>query len=158
MAGILLGPTLLGALAPGIQAHLFPAQVVPLLAAVADLGLALYMFLVGLELDPRLLRGRLAQAAFVATASVAVPLLLGIALALRVPHAPAPEQLMTVHPPPRPTPTGPTRRQCPGAPGRRARAARAPLPPACRFLTDGSPPEPVLARPTIESTMSRGGA
>ena len=103
MAGILLGPTLLGALAPGIQAHLFPAQVVPLLAAVADLGLALYMLLVGLELDPRLLRGRLAQAAFVATASVAVPLLLGIALALRVPHAPAPEQLMTVHPSPRPT-------------------------------------------------------
>jgi Kef-type K+ transport system membrane component KefB len=82
MAGILLGPTLLGALAPGIQAHLFPAQVVPLLAAVADLGLALYMFLVGLELDPRLLRGRLAQAAFVSTASVAVPMLLGVALAL----------------------------------------------------------------------------
>jgi Kef-type K+ transport system membrane component KefB len=82
MAGILLGPTLLGALAPGVQAYLFPAQVVPLLAAVADLGLAFYMFLVGLELDPRLLRGRLAQAAFVSTASVAVPLLLGVALAL----------------------------------------------------------------------------
>jgi Kef-type K+ transport system membrane component KefB len=82
LAGILLGPTLLGALAPGVQAHLFPAQVVPLLAAVADLGLAFYMFLVGLELDPRLLRGRLAQAAFVSTASVAVPMLLGVALAL----------------------------------------------------------------------------
>jgi Kef-type K+ transport system membrane component KefB len=82
LAGVLLGPTLLGALVPGVQAHLFPAQVVPLLTAVADLGLAFYMFLVGLELDPRLLRGRLAQAAFVSTASVAVPLLLGVALAV----------------------------------------------------------------------------
>jgi Kef-type K+ transport system membrane component KefB len=82
LAGILLGPTLLGALAPGVQAYLVPAQVVPLLAAVADLGLAFYMFLVGLELDPRLLRGRLAQAAFVSTASVAVPMLLGVALAV----------------------------------------------------------------------------
>jgi Kef-type K+ transport system membrane component KefB len=82
LAGILLGPTLLGALAPGVQAYLFPPQVIPLLAAAADLGLAFYMFLVGLELDPRLLRGRLAQAAFVSTASVAVPLLLGVALAL----------------------------------------------------------------------------
>src|SRR5215211_6919092 len=82
LAGVLLGPTLLGALVPGVQAHLFPAQVVPLLTAVADLGLAFYMFLVGLELDPRLLRGRLAQAAFVSTASVAVPMLLGVALAV----------------------------------------------------------------------------
>jgi Kef-type K+ transport system membrane component KefB len=82
LAGILLGPTLLGALVPGVQAYLFPAQIVPLLTAVADLGLAFYMFLVGLELDPRLLRGRLAQAAFVSTTSVAVPMLLGVALAL----------------------------------------------------------------------------
>jgi Kef-type K+ transport system membrane component KefB len=82
LAGILLGPTLLGALLPAIQAYLFPAQVIPLLSAAADLGLALYMFLVGLELDPRLLRGRVAQAAFVSTASVAAPMLLGIALAL----------------------------------------------------------------------------
>jgi len=82
LAGILLGPTLLGALLPGVQTYLFPPQVIPLLAAAADIGLAFYMFLVGLELDPRLLRGRLAQAAFVATASVAVPMLLGVALAV----------------------------------------------------------------------------
>jgi Kef-type K+ transport system membrane component KefB len=82
LAGILLGPTLLGALLPDVEAYLFPAQVIPLLSAAADLGLALYMFLVGLEQDPRLLRGRLAQAAFVSTASVAVPMLLAAALAL----------------------------------------------------------------------------
>jgi len=82
LAGILLGPTLLGALLPDVQAYLFPPQVIPLLSAAADLGLAFYMFLVGLELDPRLLRGRVAPAAFVATASVAVPLLLGVVLAL----------------------------------------------------------------------------
>jgi Kef-type K+ transport system membrane component KefB len=78
LAGILLGPTLL----PRVQAYLFPPQVIPLLAAAADLGLAFYMFLVGLELDAGLLRGRLAQAAFVSAASVATPLLLGAALAL----------------------------------------------------------------------------
>jgi Kef-type K+ transport system membrane component KefB len=82
LAGILLGPTLLGVLLPRVQAYLFPAQVIPLLAAAADLGLAFYMFLVGLELDPRLLRGRVAQAAFVSAASVAAPLLLGVALAM----------------------------------------------------------------------------
>jgi Kef-type K+ transport system membrane component KefB len=82
LAGILLGPTLLGALLPGVQAYLFPSQVIPLLIAAADIGLAFYMFLVGLELDPRMLRGRVAQSVFVSIASVAVPVMLGIAGAL----------------------------------------------------------------------------
>lgn len=82
LAGILLGPTLLGALLPGVQAYLFPPQVTPLLSAAADIGLAFYMFLVGLELDPRMLRGRVAQSAFISIASVAVPVMLGIAGAL----------------------------------------------------------------------------
>jgi len=82
LAGILLGPTLLGAVLPDVQNYLFPADIIPLLRAGADIGLAFYMFLVGLEVDPRLLRGRVAQAALVSNASVALPMALGVAVAL----------------------------------------------------------------------------
>jgi K+:H+ antiporter len=82
LAGILLGPTLLGAVAPSLQHYLFPSFVIPLLTGAADIGLAFYMFLVGLELDSRLLRGRIAHAAAISNASVVLPLGLGIAVAL----------------------------------------------------------------------------
>ena len=84
LAGILLGPTLVGRLLPDLQAYLFPPDIVPLLRAGADVGLAFYMFLVGLELDPGMLRGRVEQAAFISNASVAVPMALGIATAVPI--------------------------------------------------------------------------
>jgi Kef-type K+ transport system membrane component KefB len=84
LAGILLGPTLLGAIAPGPSAFLFPDEVTALLGGAADIGLAFYMFLVGLELDPRLLRGRVRQAVIVSNASVAVPMACGAGLALAI--------------------------------------------------------------------------
>ncbi|MEZ5098914.1 MAG: cation:proton antiporter [Thermoleophilia bacterium] len=82
LAGILLGPTLLGLLLPEVKDYLFPADIVPLLSAAADIGLAFYMFLVGLELDPRVLKGRVGQAAAVSNASVALPMILGLLVAL----------------------------------------------------------------------------
>jgi Kef-type K+ transport system membrane component KefB len=82
LAGILLGPTLLATVAPDAFAWLFPVWVLPLLRGAADIGLAFYMFLVGLELDPRLLRERFQQAALISHASIAVPLALGMAVAL----------------------------------------------------------------------------
>jgi len=82
LAGILLGPTLLGAVAPDVKNYLFPADIVPLLSAGAQIGLAFYMFLVGMELDPRMLRGRVGEAAIVSNASVVFPLSLGIAAAV----------------------------------------------------------------------------
>ncbi len=51
---------------------------------VANLGLIFYMFLVGLEIDPSQLKGRVAQAAAISNASVALPMMLGIAVALPV--------------------------------------------------------------------------
>src|ERR1700722_14890384 len=58
IAGIVLGPTLLGRLAPGAEGYLFPSTVGPFLNIIAQVGVILYMFLVGLELDPSLLRKR----------------------------------------------------------------------------------------------------
>ncbi|MDX1532152.1 MAG: cation:proton antiporter, partial [Rhodothermales bacterium] len=80
--GIALGPSLLGWLAPGASAFLFPEDSLVALNVLSQLGLVLFMFLVGLELDPRLLRGRGEAALVTSHASIVVPLLLGTTLAL----------------------------------------------------------------------------
>jgi Kef-type K+ transport system membrane component KefB len=82
LAGILLGPTLLGRIAPSVEHYLFPPFVIPLLTAAADIGLVFFLFLVGLELDTRMLKGRIAHAAAISNGSVVLPLGLGILLAL----------------------------------------------------------------------------
>jgi Kef-type K+ transport system membrane component KefB len=82
VAGIALGPTILGAVSPSLQATIFPSDILPAFGIVANLGLIFYMFLVGLELDASQLKGRLTQAAAISNASVALPMLLGIAAAL----------------------------------------------------------------------------
>lgn len=78
LAGILLGPTVFGT---GFSAALFPFDVRPFLTALADVGVALFMFVVGLELDATLVRGRGRIAGTVATAAIVVPFGLGVALA-----------------------------------------------------------------------------
>jgi Kef-type K+ transport system membrane component KefB len=81
-AGVLLGPSVLGALAPTVQHALFSADVTTALNTVAKLGVVLFMFLIGLELDPRLFRGQERATWVVSQASIMVPFLLGSALAL----------------------------------------------------------------------------
>ena len=84
LAGILLGPTLLGVVWPDAKNYLFPADIVPLLSGAAQIGLAFYLFLVGMELDPRALRGKVGQAAFISNTSVAFPMGLGFLIALPI--------------------------------------------------------------------------
>ena len=84
LAGILLGPTLLGAAWPEAKDYLFPPDIVPLLSAAAQIGLAFYLFLVGMEIDPKILRDRIGQAAFISNASVAFPMGLGFLVALPI--------------------------------------------------------------------------
>jgi Kef-type K+ transport system membrane component KefB len=81
-AGIALGPSLLGWLAPDVAGALFaPESLVPLYT-LSQLGLLVFMFLVGLEFDPATLR-RQGHAAFLTShVSISVPYLLGVLLAL----------------------------------------------------------------------------
>ena len=81
IAGILLGPTLLGSLPGGLDELLFPADVRPHLNVLAQLGLVLFMFLVGLEVDLSFVRGRERIAISVSVASIVLPFALGFVLA-----------------------------------------------------------------------------
>ncbi|MFE1554203.1 cation:proton antiporter [Streptomyces sp. NPDC058734] len=89
--GILLGPTFLGWVWPEGQRWLLPGEVVPHLAELGNLGLVVFMFLVGLELDVGMLRGLRRAVVAVSQASVWVPLGLGGLLALGLYGTFAPE-------------------------------------------------------------------
>src|SRR5262245_59027914 len=89
LAGLLLGPSLLGAISPAAMHALIPppaadphGQVAAALKAVSQLGVMLYMFLVGLELNPARLRHQAHAAVAISHASIVVPFVLGAALAL----------------------------------------------------------------------------
>jgi Kef-type K+ transport system membrane component KefB len=79
MAGILLGPSFLG---PDLSARVLPATVAPFLGVISQLGVILYMFIVGLELNAGLIKGRARVAVATSHASIVVPFLLGSLLAL----------------------------------------------------------------------------
>lgn len=81
VAGVLLGPSLLGWAAPEISASLFPLDSLGYLSALSQVGLLLFMFLVGLELDLKLLR-ELGRAAIITSqVSIIAPFALGLLLA-----------------------------------------------------------------------------
>jgi Kef-type K+ transport system membrane component KefB len=84
LAGILLGPSLLGQISPSISAYVLPAATAPYLNLVAQLGVILYMFLVGLELNGELLRDRVHATVSTSHASIVVPFSLGSLLALQL--------------------------------------------------------------------------
>jgi Kef-type K+ transport system membrane component KefB len=82
VAGILLGPSLLGWVAPGISATLFPPDSLGPLNLLSQVGLLLFMFMVGLELDTDTLR-KLGKTAIVTShASIIIPFGLGALLAV----------------------------------------------------------------------------
>lgn len=79
VAGILLGPSLLGT---QLSALILPPSVGPYLGVIAQLGVVLYMFLVGLELNPARLKHRTRATLATSHASILVPFILGALLAL----------------------------------------------------------------------------
>jgi Kef-type K+ transport system membrane component KefB len=82
VAGIALGPSLLGRVAPDAYAWLLPPSVSPFLGLLAQVGVILFMFVIGLELDARRLRERSHTTIAISHASIVVPFLCGAALAL----------------------------------------------------------------------------
>jgi Kef-type K+ transport system membrane component KefB len=81
IAGVLLGPSLFGWLAPDTQAALFPQPAMTVIYCVAQVGLVLYMFLIGVEFRLELIRQRKRSALSVSLAGILTPMALGAALA-----------------------------------------------------------------------------
>jgi Kef-type K+ transport system membrane component KefB len=84
LAGILLGPSLLGLLLPQVQAFLFPAASLGALSLLSQVGVLLFMFVVGIEVDLQHLRKKAQAAVLVSHASIVVPFFLGVAFSLLI--------------------------------------------------------------------------
>jgi len=80
VAGIILGPSLLGLLFPGIFHFIFPVESLANLRFLSQIGLILFMFIIGMELDTRLLRKQAFEALIISHASILIPFTLGIFL------------------------------------------------------------------------------
>lgn len=82
VGGILLGPSLLGRIAPAASAYILPASAAPFLGVISQIGVILYMFLVGLELNTEVLHRRAHATIATSHASIVAPFVMGSALAL----------------------------------------------------------------------------
>lgn len=82
IAGIILGPTLLGRLFPGLPAIIFPPEVP--LKQIADMGLVFFMFLVGLELNAGLIRKQAGKSITISLLGIALPFVLGVILGFQL--------------------------------------------------------------------------
>ncbi len=82
IGGILLGPSLLGRIAPEAAAFVLPPDAAPVLGILSQLGVILFMFLVGLELDLGVVRTKLSSTIVISQASIIAPFALGSLVAL----------------------------------------------------------------------------
>jgi Kef-type K+ transport system membrane component KefB len=82
VAGIVLGPSILGALFPGVFDFIFPATSFINLQFLSQVGLMLFMFVIGMELDIGLIRKQAKEAVIISHASIIIPYTLGMTLAL----------------------------------------------------------------------------
>ena len=81
LAGIALGPSLLGAFFPGIKAIVFPASALPTLQTLGDIGLVFYMFSLGSRLDTPVILRQSRKAIVASLSGILLPLILGASLA-----------------------------------------------------------------------------
>jgi Kef-type K+ transport system membrane component KefB len=81
LAGILIGPSFLATVAPGVVDALFPAEAIALLSAVGNVGLVLFVFLIALQIDRPMLQRHLGQVMKVSVGSFLLPFCVGVAIA-----------------------------------------------------------------------------
>lgn len=81
IAGIVLGPSVVGHYFPGFSQFLFPPASLPNLQFLSQIGLILFMFVVGMELDLKVLKTKANEAVVISHASIVIPFTLGIGLA-----------------------------------------------------------------------------
>jgi len=84
IAGIVLGPSLLGMYFPEFSTALFPAESLGNLKFLSQIGLILFMFVIGMELDLKVLKNKANEAVVISHASIVIPFALGIGLAYYV--------------------------------------------------------------------------
>ncbi len=81
VAGIMLGPSLLGMFFPEISAFIFPVESLTNLQFLSQIGLILFMFIIGMELDMGIIKQRAKAALFISNTSIIMPYLMGLILA-----------------------------------------------------------------------------
>jgi len=80
VAGVMLGPSLLGLLSPAVSEFLFPPDSMVNLQFLSQLGLVLFMFIIGMELDIQVIRKQARDAVIISHASIIIPYALGMGL------------------------------------------------------------------------------
>lgn len=91
IAGIVLGPSLVGMYFPEFSATLFPVESLGNLKFLSQIGLILFMFIVGMELDLKILKNKAHDAVVISHASIIFPFALGMGMACFIYHSFAPE-------------------------------------------------------------------
>jgi Kef-type K+ transport system membrane component KefB len=81
IAGVLLGPTLFGQLFPNTAEIIFPKEIFPLLFVIGNIGLSIYMFIVGMEIDIKKINAKIFKSALLMSASaIILPFIFGAIL------------------------------------------------------------------------------
>lgn len=93
VAGLLLGPSVFGALAPQLSEYLFPENSLSILQQLSQLGLIFFMFIIGMELDPQSIQNTAKKAVFISISSILIPFVSGLVLAFYLYNGYAPGEV-----------------------------------------------------------------
>lgn len=96
IAGIILGPSLLGYLYPEVSSFIFPISSLQNLSTLSTLGLLLFMFIIGMEVDIKILSNRAHDAVLISHSAIVIPFFLGTTMAFFLYKSYAPDAITFV--------------------------------------------------------------